>query len=86
MNTSPRPASGWLGLPPTLLISLDLAIVGLVFSLNIYVSTPEQCTSINIAAFLVMIACLVLVAVAMGQRGDRSCDAVVRSTPTAASA
>ena len=68
MNTSPRPTSGWLGLPPTLLIGLGLAIVGLVFSLNIYVSTPEQCTSINIGAFLVMIACLVLVAVAMGQR------------------
>lgn len=68
MNTSPRPTSGWLGLPPTLLIGLGLAIVGLVFSLNIYVSTPEQCTSINIGAFLVMIACLVLVAMAMGQR------------------
>lgn len=73
MNTSPRPASGWLGLPPALLISVGLAVVGLVFSLNISSSRTEngvvtQCTSINIGAFLVMIACLVLVAVAMGQR------------------
>ncbi len=30
MNTSPRPASGWLGLPPTLLISLGLAIIGMI--------------------------------------------------------
>lgn len=68
MNTSPRPTTGWLGLPTTLLISLGLAIVGMVFSLNIYMSTPEQCTSINIGAFLVLIACLVLLGVAMGQR------------------
>lgn len=73
MNNSPRPKSGWLGLPPTLLISLGLAIVGMVFSFNIYSSQSHngvvtQCTSINIGAFLVIIACLVLVGVAMGQR------------------
>ena len=73
MNNSPRPKSGWLGLPPTLLISLGLAIVGMIFSLNISTSHTEngvvtQCASINIGAFLVIIACLVLVGVSMGQR------------------
>lgn len=73
MNTSPRLTSGWLGLPLALLISVGLAVVGLVFSLIISSSRTEnglvtQCASISIGAFLVMIACLVPVAVAMGQR------------------
>lgn len=81
MNSSPRTTSGWLGLPPTLLISLGLAIVGMIFSFNIYVSPPEQCTSINIGAFLVMIACLVLLGVAMGQRRRAARDGAQIASP-----
>lgn len=72
--SSPAPRSiGWFGLPRTLVIGLAVGVLGFLFSFTIYQSTSDDgavltCTSIDIGAFMVAIACLVLGVVAAVQR------------------
>lgn len=68
MNTSPVQKYGWFGLPKPLVIGVGVAVIGMLFSMTISSSRSmngvvTQCTYIDVGAFLVAIACAVLLLV-----------------------
>lgn len=85
-STSPPQSFGWFGLPRTLIIGLVVGVLGFLFSFTIYQSSSDDgvvltCISINIGAFMVAIACLVLAVVAITQRSHQR-----RTAPSASQA